>query len=147
MREALQCFRLADFVHAYPDARPALERIRNAGRRIGVLSNNTILLGSRELLSFVGLDDFVDVALTAQSLGVSKPDPLAYRRAAAALDVELDECCFFDDRREWVTAARALGIHAFQVDRQRDEHDFALGIVNSLEALDSILGSNEGSVD
>lgn len=138
-RAALRRFRISDFMHAYADARPALEVVRKRGLRIGVLSNNTILLGSRNLLALVGLDDVVDVALTAQSLGVSKPEPLAYQRAADALGVGLDECLFFDDNADWVLAARALGIRAFQVDRKGFADRRDVNVVGSLDALPSLL--------
>lgn len=138
-QEALRRFRLSDFVRAYPEVRGALECARKASLRIGVLSNNTILLGSRELLTQLGLDELVDVALTAQGLGVSKPEPMAYLLAAQALGVQLDECLFFDDRAEWATAARMLGIHAFHVDRLRTDDCVTDGIVHSLDKLDSLL--------
>ena len=105
------------------------------------MSNNTILLGARGLLAFWGLDELVDVALTAQGLGVSKPEPTAYRLAAEALGVQLDECLFFDDRAEWAAAARTLGIHAFHVDRDHAEDEVKWGIVHSIDVLDSLLGS------
>ncbi len=138
-REALETFQLAQFVRAFPDAQPTLIMARQAGLRVGVLSNNTILLGSRALLSLVGLDEFVDVALTSQSIGASKPDPTTYRIAAERLGTSLDECLFFDDNATWCAAARVLGIHAYHVDRRRSQHDFDAGVVRDLLALSTIL--------
>jgi HAD superfamily hydrolase (TIGR01509 family) len=140
-RDALEQFQLAQFVWAFPDARPALDMARQTGLCIGVLSNNTILLGSRALLVLVGLDDLVDVVLTSQSMGVSKPHAMAYRIAAEALDVSLDECLFFDDNADWCAAARALGIHAYHVDRPRVEDDFAGGVVRDLSAVGDLIAS------
>ncbi len=138
-REALERFQLAKFVRAYPDARPAFVMARQSGLRIGVLSNNTILLGSRALLALVDLDDLVNVALTSQSMGVSKPEAKAYRMAAEALGVSLEECLFFDDNADWCAAARVLGIHAYHVDRSRDDHYVEVGVVRDLSALREIL--------
>lgn len=136
---ALRAFRLSDFLHLYPDAWLAIERSRNAGLRVGVLSNNTLLLGARGILVLLGLDKLADVTLTAQCLGVSKPDPLAYRLAAEALGVQRHECLFFDDRWEWVAAARRLGIQAFHVDRNRTDDCLEEGVVHSLDALAPLL--------
>src|SRR5207302_1901514 len=72
---------------AYPDARPALEVARSNGWRIGVLTNGSTLQQNAKLEA-IGLADLVDVVCMSESLGVNKPDPLAYQRVCEALGAE-----------------------------------------------------------
>jgi putative hydrolase of the HAD superfamily len=99
-----------------PDAIALIRDARAAGRRVGVLSNDAYSIMGREFFAkrpeFAELDVFVD----AVDLGVRKPDPQAYRRAADALGVPPERIVFLDDTPECVDGGRAVGIHAIQVD-------------------------------
>lgn len=102
---------------AYPDARPALEVARSNGWRIGVLTNGSTLQQNAKL-DAIGLADLIDVVCTSESLGVSKPDPLAYQRVCAALDVEPADTLMIGDNLELdVLAAREAGLAAHHLDR------------------------------
>jgi putative hydrolase of the HAD superfamily len=102
---------------AYPDARPALEVARSNGWRIGVLTNGSTLQQNAKLQA-IGLAGSVDVVCTSESLGVSKPDPLAYQRTCAALDVAPPDALMLGDNLELdVLAARAAGLTARHLDR------------------------------
>lgn len=138
-REALRAFDYTQFVTIFPETSAALAFAKAQGLRVGVLSNNSILMSSRGLLSIAGLSDFVDDVLTAQMLGVSKPAPRAYQLAAESLGVTPEACLFFDNNAEWVVAARALGFRAYHVDRTRETHDLHAGVVCDLLALREIL--------
>ncbi len=61
---------------------------------------------------FADLDAFVDAA----DIGVRKPDPQAYLRAAGALAVAPEEIVFLDDTPECVDGARRVGMAAILVD-------------------------------
>ncbi|TCC37148.1 HAD family hydrolase [Kribbella sindirgiensis] len=102
---------------AYPDARPALEVARSNGWRIGVLTNGSTKQQNAKLRA-IGLADLIDVVCTSEELGVSKPDPRAYRRVCEALGVEPSETMMVGDNLELdVVAARAAGLTAQHLDR------------------------------
>ncbi|HEY3556336.1 MAG TPA: HAD family hydrolase [Kribbella sp.] len=102
---------------AYPDARPALEVARGNGWRIGVLTNGSTKQQNAKLEA-IGLAGFVDVVCTSESLGVSKPDPLAYHRVCEALGVEPADTLMVGDNLELdVLAAREAGLAARHLDR------------------------------
>ncbi|MFG1909077.1 HAD family hydrolase [Kribbella sp. NPDC048928] len=102
---------------AYPDARPALEVARGNGLRIGVLTNGSTKQQNAKLES-IGLADQIDVVCTSESLGVSKPDPLAYQRVCEALGVEpMDVLMIGDNLENDVQGARAAGLTARHLDR------------------------------
>ncbi|MBP2349505.1 putative hydrolase of the HAD superfamily [Kribbella aluminosa] len=102
---------------AFPDARPALEVARGNGWRIGVLTNGSTAQQNAKL-SAIGLADLVDVVCASESLGVSKPDPLAYQRVCEELGVEPEDALMVGDNLELdVLAARKAGLTARHLDR------------------------------
>jgi putative hydrolase of the HAD superfamily len=102
---------------AYPDARPALEVARGNGWRIGVLTNGSTVQQNAKLEA-IGLAELVDVVCTSESLGVSKPDPLAYQRVCEALGCEPADVLMIGDNLELdVLAAQAAGLAARHLDR------------------------------
>ena len=98
------------------DAVALMRDARAAGRRVGALSNDAYSIMGREFFAtrpeFAELDAFVDAA----EIGVRKPAPDAYLRAAEALGVEPDQVVFLDDTPECVDGGRVVGMHAIQVD-------------------------------
>lgn len=137
-RERLQQFDYTTVVHAYPDARPALLEARRRGMRIGVLSNFE-LASIDASLEAAGLADLVDVAFAAPVIGVAKPDAAAYLAIARVLDVTPAQCLFFDDEPSWVEGARAVGMRAYYVDRDRTENDLRQNTVCTLSVIPQLL--------
>jgi len=74
----------------YPDVRPALERLRDAGIPVATLTNGAAELSAANL-DRAGLGDLVPLRLAAQDGGRWKPAAEPYRYAARRLDVDLSE--------------------------------------------------------
>lgn len=137
VQRKLEQFNYTSILIPYSDARPALEKARRHGLRVGVLSNFT-LASIDASLEAVGLGDLVDVTAAAPVIGVAKPDPEAYLYVLQRLQVRPDECLFFDNKLPHVEGARALGMNAFLVDRQRQGR-LPDGVVRDLSSLSTIL--------
>ncbi|MCX6049803.1 MAG: HAD-IA family hydrolase [Chloroflexi bacterium] len=138
VRQQLQQFEYTGCIQPFGDARPALIELRQRALPIGVLSNFS--LASLEVsLAAVNLSDLIDVACAATVIGAAKPAAEAYQTVSRLLQVEPDECLFFDDEIDCVEGARAVGMHAYLVDRQRTEHALAEGVVCDLTAVSQIL--------
>jgi 2-haloacid dehalogenase len=75
---------------AYPDVRPALERLRSAGFRLAALTNSTVEVEEAQLRN-AKLADLFDKALSADSAKRLKPAAEAYRTAADQLGVATAE--------------------------------------------------------
>ncbi|HEY4119386.1 MAG TPA: HAD-IA family hydrolase, partial [Byssovorax sp.] len=118
---------------------PALEEARRRGLKVGVLTNNSAGLGPTRMLALAGLAGLVDVALSAQLLGVKKPAPRAFLAAASALGVDPRECVFFDDTKASVDGAAAAGMRAYHVARDRKDHDLAARTVKDLGAIARVI--------
>jgi HAD superfamily hydrolase (TIGR01549 family) len=120
----------------YEDALPALEEVRKAGLRIGLVSN-----GIRDLSEFVAhhlLD--VDAIVDSRSHGWVKPHPTIFGAALELLDVHADEAVMVGDSlEEDIEGARALGMRAILIDRQ-ERHPDVHDRVSDLLALPAALG-------
>jgi len=75
---------------AYPDVRPALERLRSAGFRLAALTNSTVEVEEAQLRN-AKLADLFDKALSADTAKRLKPAAEAYRTAAGELGVATAE--------------------------------------------------------
>jgi putative hydrolase of the HAD superfamily len=100
----------------YPDARPALERLRRRGLRLICVSNWDFALP--DVLERCGLGDLLDGVVTSASAGARKPDPAIF-----ALALELAQCWpadalhVGDTLEEDVEGANAADIPALLLDR------------------------------
>ena len=101
---------------AYPDALPALTRLRELGLRLICVSNWDYALPM--VLADVGLVDAVDFAVTSAAFGARKPDPAIFRAALEVAGCEPGEALHVGDSpAEDVEGARAAGIRALLIDR------------------------------
>jgi putative hydrolase of the HAD superfamily len=89
-----------------------VELVREVRRqvRVALFSNASTRLEAD--LAACALDAEVDVVVSSARVGLAKPDPEAFRRAAALVGVEPSECLFVDDRLENVEGARSIGMRA-----------------------------------
>lgn len=78
-----------------PGAAVALQRLTAAGYRIAVVSNNDGRLHHQ--LTTAGLIRHVDAVIDSAVVRVAKPSPEIFTRAAAALQVPLDQCLMIGD--------------------------------------------------
>lgn len=102
--------------HAYPAMVDFLSSIKEAGYRIGVLSNLPHMLADN-LLAVHPWFSKLDSLTFSCRIGVNKPDPRAYAQALAELDADAEDTLFFDDTQANVLAAREAGLLSALVDR------------------------------
>jgi putative hydrolase of the HAD superfamily len=89
----------------------SLQRLRDAGLRLGVVSNSDGRV--EQALRAAGLRNYFDVVIDSALVGVEKPDPRIFYAALAALGVAPDEALYVGDLFEIdVVGARAAGIEA-----------------------------------
>jgi putative hydrolase of the HAD superfamily len=93
----------------YPDALPALQRLRAAGLRLVVVSNWDVSLHDR--LAETGIAARVDGAIASAELGAAKPAPPNIRHALTMAGVAAGEAVHVGDSPSAdVAGARAAGI-------------------------------------
>ena len=99
-----------------PDAYALMADARNAGYKVGVLTNDGVGINGPDF--FAGIPEFqqLDAFVDARAKGFAKPDPEPYLRAAEELDVEPARVVFLDDAQTSVDGAERVGMTAVRVD-------------------------------
>lgn len=109
----------AMIAHLYDPPRPELVReqaralvrdAREAGRRIGILTNDLRAFHSEEWIERIEIVGDMDVVVDGSVEGHLKPDPRLYELLAERLGVSYAEMVFLDDQRTNIRGAEALGI-------------------------------------
>src|SRR5213594_44536 len=100
----------------YPDARPAIERLRAAGHRVyvatgGSETNDAALRGA-------GLIDLIDGIFTGHSQNAQKGQSRYWQDIPTQLATKPGDCVLVDDRLDYLEAAASVGILALLLDRK-----------------------------
>jgi HAD superfamily hydrolase (TIGR01549 family) len=118
----------------YEDVLPVLSALREAGLRIGLVSNT-----SRDLTAFVRHFELdVDAWISSGVHGKVKPSPTIFLAALELLEVEAEAAIMIGDSPlDDVEGARALGMRAYLIDRDGrfPERTDALPTLLALPAL------------
>jgi len=129
----------------YPDVGPFLKGAREAGIRVGLISNAGSAL--KEHIRILGLDRFFDTATVSAIEGVRKPDRRVFERTLERLSVGAEEALHVGDfYLEDVLGPRQIGLTGILIDRhpnslfpsfpQQDHHaDPELHVIRSLEEI------------
>src|SRR3954451_22452317 len=97
-------------VEAMIGARELLERLRERGTPVGLVSNSPLVFVQRSL-ELTGLEAHFDVVLSAHEVAAPKPAPDPYLEACRRLGVEAGpDVVALEDSPTGVAAARAAGL-------------------------------------
>lgn len=106
-----------DALRIYDDVVPALEKLRERGLRLGVISNWDERL--RPLLRALKLDRFFERVIVSAEFGQHKPAPAIFRHALQQLGLPSEAVLHVGDSpMEDVTAAEHAGLKALLIDRR-----------------------------
>lgn len=114
-----------------PEARNAITRARDAGLRLGILSNELDLFYGVEFRKRFPLIDLFDVIVDATYTKILKPDPRAYEQVISQIGLPREACVFVDDQLKNIEGAAAVGLpHVhFDVTRPADGYARALSML------------------
>lgn len=99
----------------YPDVRPALTALREAGLWLGIAGNQTVRAGG--ILRDLFTKD-VDLIGTSDDWGASKPDPAFFAQVASVVPVEPSEILYVGDRVDNdLRPGAAAGMHTALIRR------------------------------
>jgi putative hydrolase of the HAD superfamily len=112
----------------FPDTRATLEELRQAGLRLGIVSNAWPSL--ERTYRALGLREFFDAFVISSKLGCLKPNPRIYRAAIEQIGVAAESTLFVDDDEEYVRAAQSLGMRGAVI--RRDGSGASSGTVTKL---------------
>lgn len=84
-----------------------VDRLRQAGYKTGLLSNNTI--AAANMMRESGIDKHFDAFIVSAEVGMMKPDPNIYALLCQQLSVQQSELVFIDDSRRSLSTAKECG--------------------------------------
>jgi HAD superfamily hydrolase (TIGR01549 family) len=122
------------------EVRPALERLRDAGYRLGLISNTEDNL--RAVLASTGLDAYFETLVISAEVGAEKPSPAIFHEALHRLAVAPEHAMFVGDFYSIdVLGARGVGISPILLDARGRSADRDVTRVASLTELADLLGA------
>ena len=119
-----------------PGAAELLSRVRRTGRQIAIVTNNTVV-EQRLKLDRCRLTPLVDLLVTSEEVGISKPDPEIFHAALRRLNrAPADAVMLGDNWAADVEGARAAGIRAVWLNRSGEAcPDPSVAQLRSLEPV------------
>ena len=99
----------------YPEVPAALERWRQRGLKLVVVSNFDRRL--LRLLEQLDLRQWLDAVLVSSEVGAAKPDPALLQAALDQLQLQADEVWLVGDSSADAQAAAAAGMHCLKLNR------------------------------
>lgn len=107
LRERLMS--LYERLGAYPDARPALEKLRARGTKLAILSNGAPRMLAAAAES-AGLAPLIDAVISVEDVAVYKPSPAVYRLAPDRLGLWPSEIAFVSSNGWDACGAKVSGM-------------------------------------
>ncbi len=124
----------------YPDVLPAMERLRDMGMRMGIISNWDVRLPG--LCHHLGLSPYLEFVISSANLGRIKPEASIFRLALERVGVAPWEAVHVGDHYYAdVMGARAAGIHPVLLDRWELAAGPDCAVITSLEELPDLVMS------
>ena len=103
----------------YPDVAGHLERWRQAGLKLAVVSNFDQRLVP--LLTALGLEPLLDAVVVSSAVGAAKPEALPLQRALQLLELEPEQVWHIGDSPEDEASARAAGVRCLLIQRPKPD--------------------------
>ena len=114
-----------------PEARDAILKVKAAGLRLAILSNELDLFYGVEFRKRFPLIDLFDVIVDATYTGILKPDPRTYEQVIAEVGLPREACVFVDDQLKNIEGAQAVKLPCvhFDVTNPADGYARALSML------------------
>ncbi len=93
-----------------PEARDAIVKVKQAGLKLAILSNELDLFYGVEFRKRFPLIDLFDVIVDATYTKILKPDPRAYETVLSELGLPRENCVFVDDQKKNIEGAEAVNL-------------------------------------
>lgn len=93
-----------------PGAAEYLAKVKSAGYKTALVTSSSQKKMARIYSRYPGFREQFDVAVTADDVIRSKPDPYCYQLAAGKLNVPAEQCCVFEDSMLGLKAGKAAGM-------------------------------------
>jgi putative hydrolase of the HAD superfamily len=141
-RRMWELFKVNYFDSLFPDTIPILERLRERGVPMGIISNYGTHLF--DLLSKLSILDYFDFIFVSAIVGVVKPHPKIFEMAIAEAGVPPDQILYVGDNvDDDIGGANNVGIEAVLINRPGREPSTAPMMIDSLLEIETLVFSEE----
>lgn len=124
---------------AFRDVTPALDRLKERGLLVGLISNWDRRL--ERLIEGLGLGEKVDTVVCSADVGLRKPDPRIFELGCERLGVDPAECAHVGDHGYAdVEGARSVGMMPVLIDRVGCGESRHVACIRTLDDLETVLG-------
>jgi HAD superfamily hydrolase (TIGR01549 family) len=129
----------------FADTIPVLNRLRESGRTVGVVSNMSDT--GDKIAAQVGLTDHVDFLITSRDAGANKPHPPIFLQSLDRAGCNADEAILVGDSIDSdIEGAFAVGIKPILIDRDRRYGSYKTHPrITSLDELEAVIEGLESS--
>lgn len=100
-------------------------RVHEAGRRLGILTNELMDFQGREWVEAQPWFDWFDIVIDSSELGIRKPDRRAYEAAINAMGMPADRIVFIDDNPVYAKGGTESGMLSILLDVRDPEAAYA----------------------
>lgn len=110
---------IRDFIKPFPETAELLQKLKNRGVKLAIVTNITpeLLEHQKKKLVALGIAHLFDAVVYSAEFGVHKPDMRIFDHAAALLGVPNDQCLFVgDDPYTDIAGALSAGMEAVWID-------------------------------
>jgi len=111
---------------AFPDVKPGLEKLKQIGLRLAILSNGEPGMLAAAVES-AGIGNLIDAIFSVDSVKIFKPSPRVYDRLPSDLNIDKAEIGFVSSNNWDVNGAGSAGLTTFWIQRSADEISEELG--------------------
>lgn len=129
-------------LNAYPEVRPVLQQLKDAGMKLAILSNGSPQM-LQDAVAGAQIGTLLDVVISIEECGIYKPDPRVYRLVCDRFSVAPAQVSFQSSNAWDAAGAREFGFSVAWINRtgQPPEYAFARPTLTlaSLEALPEAL--------
>lgn len=109
-------------ISPFPEVEHTLRFLRDRGIKIGIISDFPI----RPKLSYLGLDEYWDMAISADEIGALKPDPYPFIKAAEILEAEPSEILYIGNNYKYdIIGSKGAGFLSAHFSRHAAEDSIA----------------------
>ncbi|ADK82299.1 HAD family hydrolase [Sediminispirochaeta smaragdinae] len=109
-------------VRPFAQLRETLLSFKRSGVKLAVLSDFPI----QRKLSYLGVDDLIDIACCSEDSGRLKPDPLPFRRLVSALGLPPEEILYVGNSYRYdIEGAAGVGMRTAYLTRSREQKGIA----------------------
>jgi len=109
---------------AYPEVRPVLQQLKDAGMKLAILSNGSPQM-LQDAVAGAQIGSLLDAVISIEECGIYKPDPRVYRLVCDRFSVAPAQVSFQSSNAWDAAGARAFGFSVAWINRSGQPPEYA----------------------